>query len=249
MYNLDVIFGDSPPFVRDGLIFLARGGSCAYGTMVEGSDIDIYGITIPPNEILHPWKDKFVGFDEASPFLHWKPTGDGMDRTIYSLPRFFKLVSEGNPNILEMLYYPKDCWIHTCWKWNYIVEHRGLFLSKEIHSRFTGFAYSNIKRLKSAKSTSSKRIALHEKFGYNCKDASNVIRILYNLCQLLSYREMDLRMYSQQILEIKQGKWSYERVIDHAESLMELCDERVQTSKLPSSPPIKEIRALLEHLC
>ena len=41
-------------FVVDNCIFLAMTGSQAYGASTDTSDIDIYGITVPPLPYIYP---------------------------------------------------------------------------------------------------------------------------------------------------------------------------------------------------
>ena len=245
--SIDVI-ADAPQFVRDGLIFLAQGGSRAYGTFIEGqSDVDLYGVTIPPPKILNPYEGKFYGFDEVTPFTHWKVNEDGLDRTVYNVTRFCKLASDCNPNILEMLFYPDDCIIYQNASWKCILRNRIHFLSKEIHQRFTGMAYASIKRLKSNKSTSSKRIALHEKFGFDTKDAAQTARILLFCKDLLLHGTINMRIYSDKICRIKEGYYDYNYVMEYSADLIHACDVAVQKSSLPPTTDKKQIREILKE--
>ena len=76
-------------------IFECVTGSRLYGTYTPESDYDYRGVCIPPMEILlHP----FMNFDQ-------KDSGfEEEDRAIYSLPKFFKICADSNPNIIELLF-------------------------------------------------------------------------------------------------------------------------------------------------
>ena len=84
-------------FVRDNehlgkhMMFVTVGGSHAYGTNVEGSDLDIRGVALNSREDL-------LGLGE---FEHYVDTQT--DTTIYSFNKAVKLMCSGNPNMLEQL--------------------------------------------------------------------------------------------------------------------------------------------------
>ena len=50
-----------PNFInKDSIIFEAFVGSVGYGMNTESSDIDIYGIFIPPREIVFPYEYGYI---------------------------------------------------------------------------------------------------------------------------------------------------------------------------------------------
>lgn len=71
------------------ILFLTLSGSHAYGTNVEGSDIDIRGVAGSP-EILG-----FNRFEQA--------IDNRTDTVIYAVNKFVSLLAQGNPNIIELL--------------------------------------------------------------------------------------------------------------------------------------------------
>lgn len=71
------------------ILFLTLSGSHAYGTNVEGSDIDIRGVAGSP-EILG-----FNRFEQA--------IDNRTDTVIYAVNKFVGLLAQGNPNIIELL--------------------------------------------------------------------------------------------------------------------------------------------------
>ena len=73
------------------IIFLTTGGSYAYGTNVETSDLDIRGIAVETsNEILG--SAIFEQFEDRK-----------TDTVVYALRKILKLMLNCNPNVLEIL--------------------------------------------------------------------------------------------------------------------------------------------------
>ncbi len=125
--------------VEKARIFECITGSRLYGTGTPESDYDYRGVCIPPMEILlHP----FMNFDQ-------KDSGfEEEDRAIYSLPKFFKICADSNPNIIELLFVPENNIILSTPIWEHIIENRNLFISKKAKFTFTGYAFSQLNAIK-----------------------------------------------------------------------------------------------------
>lgn len=124
--------------VFDNLIFETRFGSHLYGTNTPESDEDFRGVCIPPYFVR---ENPFQNFEERV----WDK---GQDRTIYSLGKFFKLCTDCNPNIIELLFAPESAVVFTTYAWERIKENSDLFLSSKVRFTFTGYAYSQLERIK-----------------------------------------------------------------------------------------------------
>ena len=79
------------PHLGSNIILLGLGGSHAYGTNVEGSDVDIRGIA------LNSKKDILCGH-QFKQVVH-----EATDTTIYSINKIIDLLSNCNPNTIEIL--------------------------------------------------------------------------------------------------------------------------------------------------
>lgn len=118
-------------------IFFVTHGSRAYGTNRPDSDHDLRGVAVAPR----PYRDGFLQHFEQAECRE-------PDMTIFSLPKFFSLAADCNPNVLELLYVPKDC-IHICtWAGSLLVENRQLFLSRKALYTFRGYAMQQLRRIK-----------------------------------------------------------------------------------------------------
>lgn len=119
----------------DNICLLMLGGSHAYGTNVEGSDVDIRGVAIPTK------KEVLLGksFDQV--------LDKRTDTMIYSFNKAIQLLSNCNPNTIELLGFPENEYLHLssfgCLLW----ANRHVFLSKRCIHTFGGYAISQLRRL------------------------------------------------------------------------------------------------------
>lgn len=115
------------PHLGKHLMFLTIGGSHAYGTNVEGSDVDIRGVALNSKEDL-------LGLGE---FEHHVDTAT--DTTVFGFNKIAKLLSNGNPNVLEMFGNSDDLVISYSQTTKLLMENKKMFLSKDAIKPFGGF--------------------------------------------------------------------------------------------------------------
>ena len=120
------------------IILLTTGGSHAYGTNIEGSDLDIRGITIEN-------KEDILGLSNFEQF-----TNKATDTTIYGLKKLFTLILNTNPNTIELL-GTKDEQVYICNKYGQMIKDNiDLFLSQRARASFGGYATAQLRRLQNA---------------------------------------------------------------------------------------------------
>jgi predicted nucleotidyltransferase len=120
------------------IMFVTLGGSHAYGTNIETSDIDIRGIALNS-------PDELIGIKEWEQYID-KDT----DTTIYSFNKIVKLLMNVNPNVIEMLGCKPEHYALLSPAGKLLLDNKHLFLSqKAIHS-FGGYANSQLRRLQNA---------------------------------------------------------------------------------------------------
>lgn len=116
------------PHLGKNMMFLTIGGSHAYGTNVEGSDVDIRGVAFNTEREL-------LGMDE---FYHW--VDEATDTTVFSFNKAVKLMCSGNPNMLEQLGNADDLVISYHPATKLLMDNKKLFLSRQVVYSFGGFA-------------------------------------------------------------------------------------------------------------
>jgi predicted nucleotidyltransferase len=129
-----IIAGEPYDFLRTNphlgkhLMFLTIGGSHAYGTNVEGSNVDIRGIALNSREDL-------LGLGT---FEHW--VDETTDTTVFGFKKAIELMCSGNPNILEQLGNADDLIISYHPATKLLMENKKLFLSRQVVYSFGSFA-------------------------------------------------------------------------------------------------------------
>lgn len=286
-------------FVTEELIFMTLAGSHMYGTNVEGSDIDKRGVCVPPKKVVYGFARNFN-----------QQEFDGEDTTVFALQKFMKLAADCNPNIIELLFAPEDCiqTIHPTWE--KLLEKRDLFLTAKAYHTFTGYAHSQLKRIKGhrgwlldppthkptreefgltdagqgvrdlargvdvseispealkviekekkyraalktwnqyeswKKNRNEARAELEAAHGYDVKHAMHLMRLLRMGKQILTEGKLDVRRPdADELLAIRKGAWSYDELIEQAESLKTELDAVYENKNyvVPFGPPKLEI--------
>lgn len=124
--------------LKDKIMFLTLGGSHAYGTNVNTSDIDVRGCALNS-------KSDLIGmshFDQVEE----KTT----DTTIYAFNKLIPLLLNCNPNCIEMLGCKEEHYIYVSKEGRELLNHYKLFLSKRAIQSFGGYADAQLRRLQNA---------------------------------------------------------------------------------------------------
>lgn len=142
-YSLDVLNHPGK------LMYLAVRGSQAYGTAIDTSDVDSHGIYMV----------------DTADYLSLKTPKDQVqdkkgDTVYYELKRYMYLAMNANPNLIDMLWTPKDCVIYKDKKMDELIKNRNLFMTKKCYNSFTGYAIAQIKKAKGK----NKKVNSSEKF-------------------------------------------------------------------------------------
>lgn len=121
--------------LNNNIILLGLGGSYAYGTNIETSDIDIRGIAKnTKREIL--LND---GFEQV--------VNEATDTTIYSFSKIIKLLSNCNPNVIELLGLKEEHYLDIKPIGKELLDNKKIFLSKRAIKTFGGYASQQLYRL------------------------------------------------------------------------------------------------------
>lgn len=95
----------------------------------------------------------------------------------------------------------------------------------------------------------NKRRELVERHGYDTKNAAHLIRILRMGIEFLSEGQMHVEREDRlELLDIKKGAWTLEKVQTEAEQLFTLAREANVRSALPPTPDMEKAERLCVHL-
>jgi predicted nucleotidyltransferase len=232
-------------------------GSLAYGVSNDSSDMDIYGFSIPPKDYIFPHlRGEILGFDAFEiKFKHYQKhhildksamNGNGRmyDVTIYSIVKYFKMLLENNPNIIDSLFVPRNCVLHCTAIGELVRENRNIFLHKGCWQKFKGYAYGQIHKIRTKK-PEGKRKDIIEKYGYDIKFAYHVVRLLNEVEQLLIEQNLDLTRNAEQLKAIRRGEWSLERLENYFTKKENELESIYLKSQLPDKANTNKVRELM----
>lgn len=150
-------------------------GSTAHGINIEGQDDrDEMGVFIEPALNVCGLKSVDHYIYRTQPEGVRSGPGD-LDLTLYSLRKFVRLATQGNPSVLVLLWLPN--YITITDEGERLVKLREAFLSKDAGARFLGYLVSQRMRLTGEKSKNVARPELVEKHGYDTKFAMHALRL------------------------------------------------------------------------
>lgn len=216
-------------------------------------DKDVMGV------VLNPIEDYFgLAQTLGKRGVHEKFIGE-WDVVAYEIRKYVSLLEKSNPNVLGLLWLRPEYYINIAPEGQRLIDSREIFVSKKIYHSFTGYAYSQLKRMENARFEGymgEKRKTLVEKHGYDTKNAAHCIRLLRMGIEFLNEGVLHVfREDAQNLLSIKHGEWEIERVKAEAERLMHRAEDAYDRSTLPPEPDRSKINALLvdilkgEFLC
>lgn len=178
-------------------ILMVEVGSTAHGTGIPGGEDhdELVVVVETPEELMGLDERGFVTvMQRTQPEGERSGPGD-IDRTLYSLRRFLRLATSGNPSILMSFWAP--------------IEHvtpvgeelRGLsdaFIGRHVIPRYRGYMQSQAQRLlgvaggKHGRRGGGGRTELIEQFGFDTKYAMHAARLGFQCVELLTTGELQL---------------------------------------------------------
>lgn len=208
------------------LILKMLSGSHAYGTAVEDSDTDYRGILIAP-------KKYYLGLDSFEQYESTDP-----DVVYYDIRKFLRLCLKGNPNILELLFATEHELVTSYGQ--ELIDLRYQFLTKRCATTYLGYAEDQLEKMQRSDAPSSrseKRTKLVELYGYDVKFAMHLVRLCHTGIEVLRDGELNVRRPdAEELVEIRNGKYSFPDMIEYSEELIQQMREAEDHCTLPSKP-------------
>jgi predicted nucleotidyltransferase len=234
-------------WLEERTILLAPTGSYAYGTNTETSDKDYKGVCIPPIEY-------YLGLDSFNEYnnsggKNFRNTKDDVDVTIIHINKFVKDAMQGVPNNIELLFLRPEDYLKVTPLGQILIDNRHLFLSKHMEKKFSGYAYSQIQKLKNKKVNHTGRQDLVQQFGYDTKFFMHSIRLLTSAIEILETG--DFRTYRpnrQLLLDCRNNKYTFEEALNMIEMYQNQLQIVLEKSELPKTPDYQKINQLLMQI-
>lgn len=124
--------------MKENMLVKHYAGSHAYGTALPSSDVDFRGVFVAdPINVRTP----FFPVSEAT-------DSDEEDTKLFELAHFVKLTLDCNPNVVETLWVDDDDIVFRTDAYDHLREHRHQLLSAKIAYTTSGYALSQLKRIK-----------------------------------------------------------------------------------------------------
>ena len=225
----------------------AKVGSTAHGTYIASDDphhiddVDVLGFYVPPRRYM-------IGL---STMEHWVWQSDELDVTMFEIRKMARLLLKGNPNVLGLLWQPRELELvaHSLWEeWR---ANRSIFLSRRVTASFVGYAIGQLKRLGKPNTRGymgRERKALFERYGYDIKNGAHCVRLLRMGLELLETGELHVDrtgIDADELKTIKRGTWTLSQVEREANLGIERLRDAEKRSSLPERPDEAAAEALV----
>lgn len=208
------------PALDEWAILSAYRGSIAHGMYVPSNDPssiddkDVMAVCVPP-------LDYYFGLQEFGSRGTKEIKRGEWDIVVYEARKFIRLLAQGNPNVLMMLWLDAPFYLKIAEAGQLLLDRRCLFVGRHVYQAFVGYARSQLHKMTHFAFQGymgAKRKTLVERFGYDCKNAAHLIRLLRMGIEFLRDGRLYVRREdAEQLMEIKRGEWTLEDVKAEAE--------------------------------
>ena len=239
------------PEIIEWSIITAYRGSISHGLYVPNKescsidDKDIMSICIPPLSCYFGLREYGSRGTKEIKYREW-------DIVVYEFKKCIGLLRQGNPNILCILWMEPDDYLKVSPEGARLINARSLFVGRHVYHSFAGYARGQLHRMTHLAFQGymgEKRKKLVQKFGYDVKNASHLIRLLRMGIEFLEEGRLYVkRKDAQDLLAIKQGKWPLAQVKEESNKLFRKAESAYKKSKLPLRPDEDKINALCVNI-
>lgn len=223
------------PHLKGRLMYLTIGGSHAYGTNQEGSDVDIRGVVLNS-------RDDLLGLGD---FEHYVDTAT--DTTVFSFNKAVKLMCSGNPNMLEQLGNADDLVISYNPATKLLLDNKNLFLSKRVFYSFGGFAGKLLEKadaywraykwqLEGASLDPNLKQPSDVEWRRFNKSVMNAVRLYHMMFDILEKGEIKTFRDEEHdiLMKLRNGNYDYEELRKH---VIPIYEARMEVDKKESDLP------------
>jgi predicted nucleotidyltransferase len=240
-------YGDRMAF-ESGLILRCTVGSGVHGIAIPGTDDhDEMAVFVEPPS----WA---LGMERATEHYVARTQPEGArsgpgdtDLVAYTLRKYLRLATKGNPTALLALFAPASDLLTTSELGDELRALGPRFLSREAAHRFLGFMRSQRDRLVNGGRAVPNRPELVERYGYDVKYASHALRLAMQGREITLHGRLSLPMPAaerERVLEVKRGEVrDLNLVLAEIDSVADEVQSALDTGRtpLPESADIEQI--------
>jgi hypothetical protein len=153
---------------------------------------------------------------------------------------------ENNPNMIDSIFTPRRCVVHTTAVGELVRSNRKLFLHKGAMFKLRGYAFAQMAKIKNKQNSSNERRAESiEQFGFDTKFAYHVVRLCLQCEQILATGDLNLERDREIYKSIRRGEWTLEQIEAWFEEKEKSLETLYANSSLPHGPDEDKIKELL----
>jgi predicted nucleotidyltransferase len=195
----------------DGEVLRTVVGSGVHGIAIEGTDDhDEMGVFVEP-------ADRVLGLGRPANHYVYRTQPEGarsgpgdVDLVMYSLRKYLRLATKGNPTVLLPLYAPTEFVLKLGPLGEELRAMADVMLSQQAVHRFLGFLESQRRRLLGQERRAvPNRPELVARYGYDVKYASHALRLAYQGLEIARDAHLTLPMPAaerERVLAVKRGE-------------------------------------------
>lgn len=249
----DAVDPQDRSWVDSGTILLGEVGSGLHG-IAEGTpnDRDEMGVCLEPlqayaglawqfEHYIHRTAAEREGRQDAP-----SQPGD-IDLTVFSLRKFCRLVLDGNPSMLLLLFAPPSHLVKCNALGSQLRDLAPAFASKQAGRRFLGYLQQQRQRMLGERG--QKNVNRHDlvaKYGFDTKYAGHMVRLGIQGIEYMQTGRLTLPMPEQerqQVLAVRQGRVDQNDVLTQVGLLEKELQDLCHSSPLPDAPDRATVEA------